>query len=132
MDKQVQKKRMSIIMKNRRKLLKNMTYSEKMFEKMVVEKQIRCMKQKGFISKGFSCIVDFYFPDYKCCVELDGEHHYFGEQQKRDWIRDQYLTVRRNFSVLRIRNKDITPENFIHIFNIIKEIKIGEVKYFYS
>ena len=63
-----------------------MTPSERLFEQILKKNNIRYMKQKGFIAKGFSCIVDFYLPKWKCCIEIDGGYHNTPEQKQKDKI----------------------------------------------
>lgn len=61
--------------------------------------------QKGFIAGQNFCIVDFYIPQYRLCIEVDGEYHQTPEQIKRDRNRDWYLSAQRGFNVLHISNK---------------------------
>lgn len=48
---------------------------------------------------GYSLKFDFYLPNYNCCIEYDGQQHFFEtslcsdslkERQKRDEIKNQY------------------------------------------
>lgn len=113
-------------MKNKNKLLNNMTESEKRFEQILKDNKVRYMKQKGFIAKGFSCIVDFYLPEWKCCVEIDGGYHNTDIQKIKDSYRTEYLTKTRNLCVIRIKNEHVSKSNFKKIFKIIKSLERGE------
>ncbi len=64
----------------------------------------RYMFQKGFIQGAFYCIVDFYLPQYRLCIEVDGGYHFSDEQRKKDYAKDRYLKVDRRLKVLRISN----------------------------
>lgn len=46
-------------------------------------------------------IVDFYLPAYKLIIEVDGSSHLWGEQKRRDEIKDRYFG-NRDFIVVRI------------------------------
>lgn len=131
MNKEIQRKRMSIIMKNRTKLIKNMTESEKLFEQILKENKIYYIKQKGFIAKGYSCIVDFYLPKWKCCVEIDGGYHNTLEQKEKDKIRSKYLTDVRNLNVLRIKNQYVSRENFPDVLIYLNKLTRGKSYFFY-
>lgn len=62
------------------------------------------MPQKGFLSTTTHYIVDFYIPQRKLCIEVDGEHHTQEPQMSYDSVRDQYLSLVRGFKILRIPN----------------------------
>lgn len=53
-------------------------------------------------------IVDFYFPDYKLAIEVDGDHHLLPERAEYDRRRTGYLTGSRGgkvWGVLRFPNR---------------------------
>ena len=62
-------------------------------------------------------IVDFYCPAAKIIVEVDGGHHYSGENIKKDELRDTYLSGL-GFTVLRFSDRDI----FKNIDGVLQEI----------
>jgi len=98
--------------KFRSELLNRKTEAELKFEKMLQKAEITYIPQKGFFAKGRTCIVDFYLPKYKLCVELDGLYHTIEGQTEQDMIRDMYLTDIRKFAVLRIPN-ELAEEEYI-------------------
>ena len=108
--------------KFRAELLSRQTPSELKFAKMLQEHEIAFIPQKGFTSQGMTCIVDFYLPKYKLCIELDGGYHFEQEQIKKDENRDYYLTKIRRFAVARIPNKMCECEE------IARNIKNGYYK----
>lgn len=54
-------------------------------------------------------ILDFYCPSARLAVELDGGHHYGGEQAVRDLARDDWLKAR-GIRVLRYSDVDVLLE----------------------
>lgn len=56
--------------------------------------------------KNTSYIMDFWFPQLKLNIELDGTHHLRDEQQLRDSIRDEYLSRVHGITILRIKVRD--------------------------
>ena len=99
--------------KFRAELLNRQTPSELKFAKMLQEHEIAFIPQKAFCSKGMSCIVDFYLPKYKLCVEIDGPYHFEDDQFEKDQHRDRYLTFTRRLGVLRIPNRMCEDEQII-------------------
>lgn len=72
----------------------------------------RTVFQKSFLKGGVIYIVDFFIPfPYGIVLELDGNHHFKGEQKRKDIIRDKYMRLR-GFIVVRIRNSEIPFVNF--------------------
>jgi len=51
-------------------------------------------------------VVDFYCPDKKIAIEIDGVTHWTEEEQKRDQIRQEYLEAL-GIQVIRFTNDDI-------------------------
>ncbi len=62
-------------------------------------------------------IVDFYCPERKIAVEIDGSQHYEGKQEQYDIQRDEFLKTN-GITVLRISNYDIA-KNFEQVKNSI-------------
>ena len=52
-------------------------------------------------------IVDFYCPEAKLVIELDGSQHYEAEEMQKDAARTAYLK-RYGLTVLRIPNNEVT------------------------
>ena len=51
-------------------------------------------------------IVDFYCPNYKLVIEVDGDVHACDEQIQKDLIREKYLKSL-NLKVVRVFNNDV-------------------------
>jgi len=83
----------------------NATKSELKMIDLLNEIKVKYIFQKGFIKGNFYCIVDFYLPKYRLCIEVDGGYHFTDEQRKKDYAKDNYLKNERKFKVLRISNK---------------------------
>jgi very-short-patch-repair endonuclease len=69
-------------------------------------------------------IVDFYCPDKKVAIEIDGVTHWTEEEQKRDLIRQEYLEAL-GIRVLRFTNDDIYT-NKDGVFNMIFAVLEGK------
>ena len=52
-------------------------------------------------------ILDFYCPQLRLCIELDGAHHYTLEGSEHDYLRDEWLLQERGIHTLRLENIDI-------------------------
>jgi very-short-patch-repair endonuclease len=113
----------SLCHKRKISLLKKQTSSELKFAEILRELNIRFMPQKGFISGNNFCIVDFYLPDYKTCIEIDGGYHYQPSQIKRDLNRDYYLNKQRKFAVLHIDNDSIDSIDKLKFTCLLLNIK---------
>lgn len=81
------------------------TKSELVIQILLNELGERHMFQKGFFEGDFYCIVDFYLPKRKLCIEVDGGYHFSDEQRVKDFRKDKYLKEYRGFKVLRISNE---------------------------
>ncbi|GAL12398.1 hypothetical protein JCM19233_3390 [Vibrio astriarenae] len=51
-------------------------------------------------------IVDFYCPEKRLVIEIDGDSHYTANAQQKDVIRDQFLASK-GIQVLRFTNEDV-------------------------
>ena len=78
------KKKQKTLGSRKKRLIKNATSSELKIKELLEELKIRSIFQKGFIKGNYYCIVDFYIPKLKLCIEVDGEYHNNPEQVKRD------------------------------------------------
>lgn len=86
------------------KLNINRTKAERAFLYQLKQTDINYKFQKGFIAGCNFAITDFYFPDYKTVIEIDGGYHNTPKQQYRDKTRTAYLN-NRGIKVIRITNK---------------------------
>lgn len=82
------------------------SYLEKSFVEWLREKQITFNYIPEYTIKnhltGKWYFVDFYFPDIKLVVELDGRQHEKPKHQQADKIRDQYIKEHKSLEVFRI------------------------------
>ena len=94
------------ILKERRKdLRKNLTLSEKILWNCLRGRQIK--RQKFFRQYSIGpYIADFYCPEARLVIELDGETHFSKVQEIYDIERTKYLNGN-NIKVLRFWNDEI-------------------------
>lgn len=77
--------------------------------------------QKEFLRNGRFYIVDFYIPSpHGVIIEIDGAHHYKGEQRKYDKVRDEYLRSQ-GFIVIRISNSSVDYIDFETLIETAKK-----------
>uniref|UniRef100_A0A6H1ZDK0 DUF559 domain-containing protein n=1 Tax=viral metagenome TaxID=1070528 RepID=A0A6H1ZDK0_9ZZZZ len=78
-----------------RRLKKKQTLHEKKFALLLKKMDIKFFLQKFFKTKAKSgdryYIVDFYLPDKKIVVEINGRHHQNEDQKKLDTLRTRRL-----------------------------------------
>lgn len=90
--------------------------------------------QKGFIAYDYYCIVDFYLPFYKVCLEIDGGYHLEPDQVEKDKRKDKYLTETRHCLVKRLTNEEafaIKTFEQLNDFLELSEIELLYPKYHY-
>ena len=87
----------------RKQLRNNGTSAEAVLWMQLKQKQLDGRKFRRRHSIG-NYIVDFYCPEEKLAVELDGEDHFWGEGIDHDYKRFRYL-VSLGISVIRFENK---------------------------
>ena len=102
-----------------RKLRNNATPEEnKLWYQYLAKSKIRFLRQKPIDNY----IVDFYCPQKKIVIEIDGSQHYAEDSIEYDEIRTKILNEY-GISVIRFTNQQI-KRNFIevceHIENILK------------
>ena len=104
----------------RKELIKKITNSEKKFRSYLDRNSIRYEFQKivyirdreGNIKKFY--IPDFYLPQYKLLVEIDGDYHKSDTQKEYDLNKD--IAIKRsypNISILRIPNEKVADTSYI-------------------
>ena len=102
----------------RRLLRKTETPTEHILWKHLKGKQLdgfRFRRQHGF----GPYVLDFYCPQLRLCIELDGEVHDTPQQQEKDEIRTEFLQTQR-IDVLRLRNEEV-EKNVEQVLEIIKQ-----------
>lgn len=103
----------------RRNLRKNLTPAEAALWSLLKNKQVFGLKFRRQTSIE-NYIVDFYCPQYKIVIELDGEPHFTQEQVDKDLIRDKRLKELGHF-ILRYENL-VVFDHPDFIFDDIKSI----------
>ncbi len=103
----------------RRNLRKKLTPAEASLWSLLKNKQAFGLKFRRQTSIE-NYIVDFYCPQYKIVIELDGELHFTQEQADKDQKRDKRLKELGNF-VLRYENM-VVFDHPDFIFDDIKSI----------
>ena len=104
----------------RRSLRKNMTYCEKIVWSNLRERQLGYRFLRQYSVDHF--VIDFYCPELKLAVEVDGESHNNPEQREYDIKRQKYLEeFKINF--VRIKDEELLGnpnKEFMKIENAIK------------
>lgn len=101
-----------------KKLDINRTKAERSFLYQLKQTDIKYQFQKGFIAGCNFAIADFYFPDYKIVLEIDGGYHNTPKQQIRDKYRTEYLN-KRGVRVIRISNKQAFEFKFYNLYKLL-------------
>jgi very-short-patch-repair endonuclease len=90
---------------NRKRLRNNSTPAEAALWSLIKNKQLECRKFRRQHSIG-NYILDFYCPEEKLAIELDGEDHYWDEGIKRDKFKTTYVESH-GIEIIRIENKHV-------------------------
>lgn len=86
----------------------NLTEAERKFSKILKWLNIDFEMQCVFSCRGKLFIVDFYLPQYKIVIEIDGGYHNTPQQQKSDSQREQQLKKHEKiFGIIRFQNEEI-------------------------
>lgn len=107
----------SQLKENRRSLRSNLTPAEIKLWKCLQNKQLEGKKFRRQHSIG-NYIVDFYCPEERIAIELDGEVHNNPVNEQFDLERDEYIKSL-GIKVIRFKNDDI----FERIDNVLNEIR---------
>ena len=89
----------------RKELRSNSTSAEAILWKMLKGKQIEGKRWRRQFSIG-NYIIDFYCPEIKLAIELDGNEHYTVIGKFNDERREEYLNSL-GIKIIRFENKDI-------------------------
>lgn len=87
----------------RRILRKNMTYCEKIVWLHLKKRQLGYRFLRQYCVDHF--VIDFYCPELKLAVELDGDVHEIPEQKEYDTDRQKYLE-KFGIKFIRIKNEE--------------------------
>jgi very-short-patch-repair endonuclease len=112
----------------RRALRRNMTYCEKLVWQHLRNRQLSYRFLRQYSVDQF--VIDFYCPELKLAIELDGDVHENPEQKDYDIARQTYLE---SFGItfLRITNEEYLSNpnlTFKRIENAIKKLTAGNKK----
>jgi very-short-patch-repair endonuclease len=95
---------------------------------MVKARQIEGVKFRRQFSIG-PYILDFYSPEIRLCIELDGAMHFTEGGSDNDYNRTEYLRNEHDIEVLRFENRTLYnyPEEVLaEISKVVKERKMVE------
>ena len=107
----------------RQLLRKEATPSERIIWKRLQKRQIDGYKFRQQHGMG-PYVLDFYCPELRLCIEIDGDIHDLPENKKKDSERTIFLNQNK-IEVIRFTNEEIA-ENIDDVINSIKE-KIKEI-----
>lgn len=97
------------------------TKAEKAAKDYLQKKGLKFVFQKPIIANMNGYIADFYFPDTKLILEIDGGYHEDFEQRKADIKRTKDLNTE-GIKVVRMKNEDVYDFNYPkEIFNKTKK-----------
>ena len=94
------------LLSKRKDLRNNSTSAESTLWNLLKGKQIMGMKFRRQHSVG-PYILDFYCPQIRLCIELDGHEHFTSVGDAQDDIRTEYLLRYHGIQTLRFENSDI-------------------------
>ena len=93
----------------RRQLRTYGTAAEATLWGMLKNRQIKGLRWRRQFSVG-PYILDFYCPEIKLAIELDGKDHFTESGMEHDIERSRYLEQNHNIRVLRFENKMVWKE----------------------
>ena len=101
----------------RKKFRRNATSAEAVLWKMLKNKQVCGLKFRRQHSVS-NCVLDFYCPQKKLAIELDGEYHAIPGKETLDSKRDDFL-ISLGIKILRFENKIVFEDPELIIDEII-------------
>ena len=107
----------------RRILRTNSTSAEATLWGLINRRQLLDTRWRRQFSIG-QYILDFYCPELKIAIELDGSHHFTANGNERYFVRDRLLAEQEGIILLRFENKMVwnnTPELIQTIIDTIIE-----------
>ena len=107
----------------RKYLRSNGTSAEATMWLLLKNRQMDGIKFRRQFSVG-PYILDFYSPELKLCIELDGAVHYTYNGSESDRIRSEYLIKHHNIHVLRFENELLFKNTEWVISTIREAIKV--------
>lgn len=107
----------SYLLQNRRKLRNNLTPAEATLWKSLKNRQMEGRRFRRQFSVG-NYILDFYCPEEKLAVELDGHYHFTFFGSMKDDERTEYLN-KKGIRVIRFENVEV----FENLEYVLEEIR---------
>lgn len=107
------KRQLSFIRNRRIQLMKRTTPAEREMRRMLKYLGISYKSQKAFFHRGTLFIADFFLPDKKIVIEVDGIQHSTNQKQvEYDKRRTEFLESKRGVKVVRFTNSEVleTPD----------------------
>ena len=105
----------------RKFLRSNGTMAEAVMWKLLKNRQVSEARFRRQFSVG-PYILDFYCPEVKLCIELDGAGHFESEGMKHDYVKDKFLASF-GIKVLRFENDMIMKMQPVVLSLIEEEIR---------
>jgi very-short-patch-repair endonuclease len=98
----------------RRELRTHGTSAEATLWLMLKAKQVEGVKFRRQFSVG-PYVLDFYSPELRLCIELDGQSHFTPEVYEHDRQRTEYLNRLHDIRTIRFENEDVfrSPEGVL-------------------
>lgn len=110
----------NLIQEYRLKLSLNPTLYELQLEEKLLRWQIKYEKQKPVIANNKLYFLDFYLPQFKTYIEVDGKYHNTSKQYTKDCKRSKNITMENDFTELRLPNdriKSISKSDLLQLLN---------------
>ncbi|MBI3231478.1 MAG: endonuclease domain-containing protein [Candidatus Doudnabacteria bacterium] len=102
----------------RQKLRKTATPAERKIWSIIKNRKIKDLRFFRQYSVG-NCILDFYCPAIRLCLEIDGGQHFEEKNKIDDQTRTEFLNSS-NIEVLRFQNNDVL-QNIEGVYNKITQ-----------
>ncbi len=104
------------------KLIANATKWELEFKSKLENLGIKFYFQQPIIcSNKYLYIMDFYLPQFKLCIELDGKNHFTPSGIRKDKLRTHRLK-KEKIQVIRIANADVNSIDDEYIIKILSNL----------
>ena len=112
----------------RQYLRNNMTPAEVALWKLLRERQVCGLKFRRQFGAG-PYVLDFYCPELRLAVELDGRPHFSDMGMAYDHQRSVYLEREHGIHVLRFENRDVfeSPETILYEIRCFREKNIEKL-----
>lgn len=105
------KRKKTFVADRRSNLLKKRPMEEDIFEKELDRNNIKYVPQYTFSGSGNLYYVDFFLPDTRIVVEIDGGYHQTNEQKDKDEKRTRHLRkAHRVNAVVRFANVEVNTK----------------------